>query len=69
MTLAFSRHLLAENTAPRTIETYLESLRHSGEYLAQQGMPTDRTLDAREHVEAFVADLLTKHKPAAASNR
>jgi integrase/recombinase XerC len=32
-------------------------------------MPTDPTTMSREHVESFNADLLTKYKPATASNR
>jgi site-specific recombinase XerD len=67
--LSFQRHLLAENKAPRTIQTYLESLRRFAEFLADRGMPTDPTLVTREHVEAFIADLLARHKPATASNR
>ena len=32
-------------------------------------MPTDPALVTREHVEAFVAYLLTRYRPATASNR
>ncbi len=67
--LSFRRHLLAENKAPRTVQTYSESLNSFAAYLAAQGMPTDPALVAREHVESFVADLLTRYKPATASNR
>ncbi|MDP9359614.1 MAG: tyrosine-type recombinase/integrase [Chloroflexota bacterium] len=69
MMLSFRRHLLAENKAPRTVQTYTEALRQFSEYLAAQGMPTDPANIAREHVESFVADLLTRHKPSTASNR
>jgi len=69
LVLSYRRHLLAENKAPRTIQTYLEALRRFSEYLAAQGMPIDPTLVTREHVEAFVADLLTRHKAATAANR
>ena len=69
LVLSYRRHLLAENKSPRTVQTYLESLRRFGEFLAGQGMPTDPTDVAREHVAAFVADLLTRHKPATAANR
>ncbi len=69
LVMSFRRHLLAENKAPRTVQTYSESLRRFAEYLAAQGMPTDPTLVAREHVEAFIAELLTRHKPATAANR
>jgi len=69
LVLSFRRHLLAENKAPRTVQTYLESLRRFGEFVTDQGMPTDPARVTREHVEAFVADLLTRHKPATAANR
>lgn len=67
--LSWRRHLLAENKAPRTVQTYVESVNRFASFLAEQGMPTDPTLIAREHVEHFIADLLTRHKPATASNR
>ncbi len=66
---SWRRHLMAENKAPRTLDTYLDSLRLLGVYLAVQGMPTDPGDVAREHVEAFVADLLERNKPATASIR
>ena len=43
---SFRRHLLAENKAPRTVQTYLESLNRFGAFLAGQGMPTDRPSSA-----------------------
>lgn len=67
--LSFRRHLLAENKAPRIVQTYTEALRQFSEYLTTQGMPTDPANVSREHIESFVADLLTRHKPATASNR
>ncbi len=69
LTESFRRTLLAENKSPRTIETYGESLKAFGAYLLAQGMPTEPTHITREHVEAFVADLLERFKPATASNR
>lgn len=66
---SFRRHLLAENKAPRTIETYLEALRLFGTFLSDCRMPTDPASLTREHVEEFIAHLLTLHKPATAHNR
>jgi site-specific recombinase XerD len=67
---SFRRSLLAENKAPRTIRTYLEALGLFGEFLASQGMPTDIEGIHREHVEAFIADLLNRgQRPATAANR
>jgi len=69
LTESFRRTLLAENKAPKTIDTYLEALRAFGGYLVAQGMPTEPGHISREHVEAFIADLLERFKPATASNR
>lgn len=66
---SFRRTLLAENKAPRTVQTYTEALRLFGEYLARQCMPTEVANITREHVESFIAGLLTRFKPATASNR
>ena len=69
LTESFRRKLLAENKSPRTIQTYGEALRLFGAFVAHQGMPTDVGHLRREHVEAFIADLLARYKPATASNR
>lgn len=66
---SFRIHLRAQNAAPRTIETYLESLCQFGAFLERQGMPTDVEHITREHVESFIAELLEKWKPATADNR
>ena len=66
---SFRRTLLAENKSPRTLETYGEALRRFGAFLRERGLPTGVRSIKREHVEAFVADLLARWKPATASNR
>jgi site-specific recombinase XerD len=65
----FRLSLTAQRKSPRTIKTYLEALRLFSKYLEKQGMPTSVQNIKREHVEAFIADLLEKWKPATASNR
>jgi hypothetical protein len=40
-----------------------------GEFLLDKGMPTDVADIRREHVEAYIADVLTKWKSATAHNR
>ena len=61
LTRSFERHLRAENKSDRTIETYLEA------FLAGRGV---RLADAdRAHIEAFLADLLARWKPATAAIR
>ncbi len=66
---SFRRTLLAENKSPRTIETYGEALRLFGLFLTDKGMPKSVPHIKREHVEAFIAELLARWKPATASNR
>ena len=64
---SFERHLRAENKSDRTIETYLEAVRLLKGFLAPRGVSlveADRT-----HIEAFLADLLARWKPATAANR
>lgn len=66
---SFRRKLLAENKSPRTIQTYGEALERFDEFLAVHGMPVDVSAIRREHVEAFIQELLERYKPATASNR
>ncbi|MHB0870747.1 MAG: tyrosine-type recombinase/integrase [Chloroflexota bacterium] len=66
---SFRRSMLAENKSPRTIQTYSEALRLFGAFLSEQGMPAEVAHIHREHVESFIADLLTRYAPATASNR
>jgi site-specific recombinase XerD len=66
---SFRRHLLAANKAPRTIEGYGEAVRLLAAFLASQGMPTHVAALSREHVESFIADILTRSAPATASIR
>jgi site-specific recombinase XerD len=66
---SFRRKLLAENKSPRTLQTYGEALRLFGDYLAEQGMPGTIAAIRREHIEAFIARLLERYRPATAANR
>jgi site-specific recombinase XerD len=66
---SFQRHLLATNKAPRTVQGYMDAVRLLGEFLATQGMPGDVADLTREHIEEFIADILSRAKPATASNR
>jgi site-specific recombinase XerD len=64
---SFERHLRAENKAGRTIETYLEAVNLLSAFLAARGLTV---ADARrEHIEAFLGELLGRWKPATANNR
>jgi len=66
---SFRRTLLAENKSARTVQTYGEALDLFSRFLRDKGMPTGVANIRREHVEAFIADLLQRLKPATASNR
>ncbi len=66
---SYGRHLRAENLSPRTGQTYMESARQLARFLGERGMPRDVASITREHVEAFIAGLLERWKPATANNR
>jgi site-specific recombinase XerD len=66
---SFRRHLAASNLALRTIETYLEGCFSFTRFLQASELPTDVAAIRREHVEAFIEDVLKRWKPATASNR
>jgi len=66
---SWQRHLRAQRASPATIATYGISVGQLAAFLRQQGMPTSPAAITREHVEAFITDLLGKWKPATAHNR
>jgi site-specific recombinase XerD len=55
--------------SPATLDTYSTSVRGLTRFLAEQGMPTAPGAITREHVEAFITDLLARWKPTTAHNR
>jgi site-specific recombinase XerD len=61
---SFERMLRAENLALRTVETYLVGVDALGAYLAAHGMPQRVAAIRREHVEAWLTDLLGRVSPA-----
>jgi site-specific recombinase XerD len=66
---SFMRSLRAQKKSQRTVETYGEALRQFGDHLVERGMPTLVDKMTREHVESFIEELLSRWKPATASNR
>ncbi len=66
LALSFKRSLLAANKSARTVETYMDAVRLFSEFLARRGMPSDVACIHREHVEAFIADILERWKPVTA---
>lgn len=66
---SYERSLRAENKSPKTILTYNEALARLESFLLSRGMPTNPRAIRREHLEAFMEDLLARYKPATANNR
>jgi len=66
---AFRRHLRSENVSVNTVATYGSAVDLLATFLEREGLPTDVAAVRREHVAAFVADLLEHWKPATAHNR
>jgi site-specific recombinase XerD len=65
----WQRSLTAANMSPKTVKTYMEAVTGLDRFLASKGMPRSADAITREHVEAFVNDLLERWKPATANNR
>jgi site-specific recombinase XerD len=64
---SFERHLRAENKSARTVETYLAAVTQLAGFLETRGV--DLAGARREDIEAFLAGLLARWKPATAANR
>lgn len=62
-------HLRAERKSPATLAVYLSAVARLAGFLQAQGMPTDVTKIAREHIESFIVELLETRSPATALNR
>jgi hypothetical protein len=56
-------HLTAQRMSPATLDTYSSSVRCLDRFLASAGLPQSAP-KLREHVEAFITDLLGKWSPA-----
>jgi site-specific recombinase XerD len=61
--------LKAGNKSEQTILAYRYAADGLAQFLAERGMPTQAASIAREHVEAYIADLLERRSPATAHNR
>jgi site-specific recombinase XerD len=66
---SWRRHLRAQRISPATISTYSTAVGQLASFLDLQGMPTKPAGIRREHVEAFITDILERWKPATAHNR
>jgi site-specific recombinase XerD len=65
--VSFERHLRAENKSARTVETYLDAVLQLDAFLTARGI--DLAAATRDDLEAFLAGLLARWKPATAANR
>ncbi len=66
---SWRRSLAARRSSPATVATYTSAVERMADFLEAKGMPTRVAAIKREHVEAFVADLLTRRAPPTAHNR
>lgn len=66
---SWTRSLRAENKSQATIATYASAVELLGAFLERMGMPVDPPNIKREHIEAFIADLLDHWTPGTANNR
>jgi site-specific recombinase XerD len=60
----WSTHLRAKNRSKATISSYLVVGRTLVAYLREHGMPTGASTVAREHIEAYLADMQDRVSPA-----
>jgi site-specific recombinase XerD len=66
---AFTRSLRAQNVSPNTVYAYVGAVASLGEYLLAHDLPTDVRAIKREHVEAWLDDLLSHYKATTAHQR
>lgn len=66
---SFIRHLRAGNKSPRTIQNYGEAVSQLAQFIDSRGMPSDVANIRREHIEAFLEEVLSRFRPATAANR
>ena len=66
---SWKRSLRAANKSQRTIQTYGEALERFQAFAHLAGMPPGVANVRREHIEAFIEDLLRRFKPNTAANR
>jgi site-specific recombinase XerD len=66
---SWRRSLAARRVSPATIDTYGTAAEQLGAFLHDHGMPEAVGTIKREHVEAFILDVLQRRAPATAHNR
>jgi integrase/recombinase XerC len=68
-TRSWRRSLKARNLSDKTVSTYLASAEDFGSYLARTGGPCNLAEIAREHIESYIGELLSKRSASTASVR
>ena len=66
---SWGRSLRAENKSPRTVVAYTTGARQLLDFLRATGMPTEASAIRREHIEAFIEDVLSRHRASTAATR
>lgn len=59
----WQRSLTAKNMSPKTIKTYMEAVTGLDRFLVSKGMPRSADAITREHVDAYITDLLKRGSP------
>jgi hypothetical protein len=60
LSASFRQHLRAANLAPKTMRTCMEAAEGLRKFLVERGMPSAVASITREHVEAYISDLLDR---------
>jgi len=66
--LSWRRHITAQRMSHATLSTYSTSVGQLAAFLVENSLPTSPGAIRREHVEAFISELLVRWKPATAHN-
>ena len=66
---SFVLHLRAKNLSERTVQSYTEAATQLARFLKDSGRRTGIDHIERGDIEAFIADILERHKPSTAANR
>src|SRR5688500_2156236 len=69
LTASFERALRAQRKSGRTVTGYMAAASYFHDYLQAQGMPLEVAHIKREHIEAWMVELLSRHKPSSVSTR
>lgn len=66
---SYARSLRAENKAPRTIDSYLETLRLCSGFLFANDMPLQVADIRQKHLQSYIAHVLSEQTASTAHNR